>query len=381
MDGGSNTVSISNAPPPFLIKTYDMVDDPSTNAIVSWSHTSNSFVVRDPAEFAKSLLPRYFKHSSFSSFIRQLNTYGFRKVVPDRTCVEVVKFGPVEEIERLKQDKGVLMQELLRLRQQQQATDHQLQTVGQGLQGMEQRQQQMMSFLAKGMWSPRYLAQLVQQNGTNRHTTSANKKTRLPKPDSDGECAPGSDGQITMLLKILKIDNNPSSSERLDSGSSSSQSSGVTRTEVPPTSGHPYLPVANDIHASCAVSEIQSPVATDMVVRSQFPDPSVLSAVLEPLTPSQADMVIPELPQVHGMVPESNVVDIPNENFVLPEVVGNGFISPMSPGVDETMPMEDREFSSDTDIDILIDGMPRLPGINGSFWEQFLSACLLSEDM
>ncbi|XXG66680.1 hypothetical protein AAC387_Pa06g0206 [Persea americana] len=273
------------------------------------------------------------------------------------------------------------MQELLRLRQQQQATDHQLQTVGQGLQGMEQRQQQMMSFLAKGMWSPRYLAQLVQQNGTNRHTTSANKKTRLPKPDSDGECAPGSDGQITMLLKILKIDNNPSSSERLDSGSSSSQSSGVTRTEVPPTSGHPYLPVANDIHASCAVSEIQSPVATDMVVRSQFPDPSVLSAVLEPLTPSQADMVIPELPQVHGMVPESNVVDIPNENFVLPEVVGNGFISPMSPGVDETMPMEDREFSSDTDIDILIDGMPRLPGINGSFWEQFLSACLLSEDM
>ncbi|XXG66678.1 hypothetical protein AAC387_Pa06g0205 [Persea americana] len=84
MDGGSNTVSISNAPPPFLIKTYDMVDDPSTNAIVSWSHTSNSFVVRDPAEFAKSLLPRYFKHSSFSSFIRQLNTYGFRKVVPDR---------------------------------------------------------------------------------------------------------------------------------------------------------------------------------------------------------------------------------------------------------------------------------------------------------
>lgn len=81
------------------------------------------------------------------------------------------------------------------------------------------------------------------------------------------------------------------------------------------------------------------------------------------------------------MVPESNVVDIPNENFVLPEVVGNGFISPMSPGVDETMPMEDGEFSSDTDRDILIDGMPRLPGINGSFWEQFLSACLLSEDM
>lgn len=64
-------------------------------------------------------------------------------------CVEVGKFGLEEEVERLKRDKNVLMQELVRLRQQQQATDGQLQTMVQRLQGMEQRQQQMMSFLAK----------------------------------------------------------------------------------------------------------------------------------------------------------------------------------------------------------------------------------------
>ncbi|GMQ04298.1 hypothetical protein CsSME_00049763 [Camellia sinensis var. sinensis] len=65
----------ANAPPPFLVKTYDMVDDPSTDKIVSWSATNNSFVVWDPPEFARDLLPKFFKHNNFSSFVRQLNTY------------------------------------------------------------------------------------------------------------------------------------------------------------------------------------------------------------------------------------------------------------------------------------------------------------------
>lgn len=64
-----------NAPPPFLVKTYDMVDDPSSDKVVSWSATNNSFVVWDPPEFARDLLPKYFKHNNFSSFVRQLNTY------------------------------------------------------------------------------------------------------------------------------------------------------------------------------------------------------------------------------------------------------------------------------------------------------------------
>jgi hypothetical protein len=62
-------------PTPFLTKTYDVVDDPNTDTVVSWGFAGHSFVVWDANAFANVILPRYFKHSNFSSFVRQLNTY------------------------------------------------------------------------------------------------------------------------------------------------------------------------------------------------------------------------------------------------------------------------------------------------------------------
>ena len=48
--------------------------------IATWSVSGDNFVVKNVEKFASAVLPQYFKHSNFSSFARQLNFYGFRKL-------------------------------------------------------------------------------------------------------------------------------------------------------------------------------------------------------------------------------------------------------------------------------------------------------------
>ncbi|CAN0366480.1 unnamed protein product, partial [Ectocarpus sp. 12 AP-2014] len=66
---------------PYIL--YDLLNKESSS-IVMWTSTGTAFGIRDMASFRQDVLTCYFKHNKFSSFQRQLNLYGFRKVVKGR---------------------------------------------------------------------------------------------------------------------------------------------------------------------------------------------------------------------------------------------------------------------------------------------------------
>ncbi|KEH31081.1 putative transcription factor HSF-type-DNA-binding family [Medicago truncatula] len=118
-----NGVSLKplRCPAPFLLKTYDLVEQGIEGEdgikIVSWNEEGNGFVVWSPAEFSELTLPKYFKHNNFSSFIRQLNTYGFKKISSKRWEFQHEKFQKgcrhmLVEISRKKCEPSVFPQYL-----------------------------------------------------------------------------------------------------------------------------------------------------------------------------------------------------------------------------------------------------------------------------
>ncbi|KAL1925233.1 uncharacterized protein VTP21DRAFT_116 [Calcarisporiella thermophila] len=64
----------------FVRKLYRMVGDERYQDLIYWSAAGDSFFVHNTPRFSQEVLPSMFKHSNFSSFVRQLNMYGFHKV-------------------------------------------------------------------------------------------------------------------------------------------------------------------------------------------------------------------------------------------------------------------------------------------------------------
>ncbi|ORZ17373.1 HSF-type DNA-binding-domain-containing protein [Absidia repens] len=66
--------------PDFIQKLFNMLESTDETSCYHWGRQGTAFVIDDTNEFAKTVLPRRFKHSNFSSFVRQLNKYDFHKI-------------------------------------------------------------------------------------------------------------------------------------------------------------------------------------------------------------------------------------------------------------------------------------------------------------
>lgn len=72
-DGG-NTV--------FINKLYDLLENKDLDDLIWWAANGESFLIRPSESFSQNLA-HYFKHTNITSFVRQLNIYGFHKISND----------------------------------------------------------------------------------------------------------------------------------------------------------------------------------------------------------------------------------------------------------------------------------------------------------
>jgi len=66
--------------PKTLHRMLQDAEENNFDDIVGWRPHGRAFMVHDKARFVKEVLPRYFKQSKYTSFTRQLVTYGFQRI-------------------------------------------------------------------------------------------------------------------------------------------------------------------------------------------------------------------------------------------------------------------------------------------------------------
>lgn len=49
-------------------------------SILRWGDNKHTIEIYDKNALIEKILPRYFRHNRFESFVRQMNLYGFKKI-------------------------------------------------------------------------------------------------------------------------------------------------------------------------------------------------------------------------------------------------------------------------------------------------------------
>jgi len=203
--------------PAFLTKSWEMLSDPEFLEIIGWSESGNTFIVYKPTEFSQQVLPKYFKHSNFSSFIRQLNLYDFHKCgQPNwwewkhpnfkRDHKHLLKLirrktpgdkdnnssASREEILQLKKENTTLMDEMKQLQERQQAIEEHMQRIisenealTEQVSNSKQVEKEMQQTMQKIMYALLTLFSSNNSSNNRNETMSLPRKRRLLASSDD----------------------------------------------------------------------------------------------------------------------------------------------------------------------------------------------------
>ena len=90
----------------FLSKLYDILNNTAYKEIIYWNKEGGGIIIADVNKFSSMILPKYYNHNKYSSFVRQLNLYGFHKskgVIKEGEGYEHDKLNKNSTIEDIKQ--------------------------------------------------------------------------------------------------------------------------------------------------------------------------------------------------------------------------------------------------------------------------------------
>jgi hypothetical protein len=63
----------------FLLKLYQILEEDKYKDIIHWGENGKYFEIENVHDFTEKILPQYYNHNNYSSFVRQLNMYDFHK--------------------------------------------------------------------------------------------------------------------------------------------------------------------------------------------------------------------------------------------------------------------------------------------------------------
>ncbi len=78
-DGASLQASTGKEPP-FPVKLHRILSNPDYSDFISWLPHGRSWRVLKPKAFEEKIVPRYFRHTKYASFMRQVNGWGFKRM-------------------------------------------------------------------------------------------------------------------------------------------------------------------------------------------------------------------------------------------------------------------------------------------------------------